>query len=521
MIRLLLRLLRLLFIIACLVLLGLIVGVMVVILPPLAWIGVIGLAALLLLWVLPDIPIVNHRLVIVLFFVAFTSQIIFPSYYAFAAPGLPWISLRRLTWFPMALAFSLLIATSAAVRAQIAAALGCAKPITIALIVFGAFQFFSIFTSISFSESLKEVSNALLYWYVAVFAAVYCLSREDNHVLLFRIIVWVCIIAGILGIAEFVTHQRFIARLWPESMIMQLFAANPEVFDNITRVILRGGQFRANFIYNVSLSYGEFMAMGVPISLYFALHGGTRWRQLFGVVATIASIAGVYVSGSRGAMLGAGVALPLALLLWIVRSNRQTPGSMVPALTAVIGILVSVVFVALFVTSTRFKTTFTGGAESVGSTDARFDQWRLAVPKILANPVTGHGAGLGGDIVGYAPFGSLTVDSYVISLLVEIGVPGFLAFFAMICYATYFLIKIYLYEDDDLFSLSGPLAAAFVSFGLYRLVLSQRENHVLFFVLIGMAIVQIAAARGAQRAQSRRGASATRAGVHSRNLSLT
>ena len=489
------RLLKFLLGVAALVLLGLLVGLMVVLLPPLAWIGIIALAALFLLWIMPEMPLVNHRLALILFYVAFTAQLIFPVYYAFAAPGLPWISLRRLAWFPMVIAVCLLLASSADARARVAGALAGAKPVAIAVAAFAVFQFLSLFTSINFSESLKEFSNAVIYWYVPFFAVIFCLSYAKTPSLLFRIICWICIIAGIAGLAEFITHIRFVARLWPESLIAQLFAQNPEMFENITRSILRNGQFRANFIYTVSLSYGEFMAMGVPLCLHFALHGDNGRSRLLGFAATIACLAGIFASGARGAMLGTAIALPLQLVLWMVRSSRQSPGSMTVPITAVSLIVGVMGFMVLFSTSTRFKVIFTGGSEAASSTDARFQQWQLAMPKIAANPITGHGTGLGADIIGYAPFGSLTIDSYLISLLVEVGVVGTIAFFTIVLYGAYLLIRDYLTGDDDMSAYSVSLAATLLSFGIYRLVLSQRENHALFFVLVGVSVVQIAAMR--------------------------
>ena len=48
------------------------------------------------------------------------------------------------------------------------------------------------------------------------------------------------------------------------------------------------------------------------------------------------------------------------------------------------------------------------------SDQARYDQWDLALPKILSNPLTGYGFGNAGDVVGYRePNGFVTLDSYL------------------------------------------------------------------------------------------------------------
>lgn len=494
---------KLLSFVAFLIILGLTVGLMVVFLPPLSWLGVIALAVVFLLWTMPDLPLVRNQTVVVLFYIALATQFLLPAYYAFALPGLPWISLRRMAWFPMALAMCLLIASSSAARAAIANAIGGAKLVAIPAICFIIFQLLSIFTSISFTESLKDVANSFLYWYVALLACIFCVNNERSIRSIFWIIAWVCISAGALGFAEFLLQTRIIPKLWPEELIAQLFAANPEVFEEIVRPTWRFGQFRSNFIYNVSLSYGEFLAVCLPLCLYFILHGVRTAEKIVGGIAAAACLVGVFASGARGAMLGVAVSVPLTFVFWIARSYKRSPTSMAAPLVVVMFVIGLAGFLTLFAASHSFQVRFTGGGESASSNMSRFDQWHLAVPRILANPITGNGSGLGAEIVGYAPFGGLTVDSYVISLLVEIGVLGFIGFFSMIFIAVFCLYKAYLTLDDSKFNFAGPLASALVSFGIYRLVLSQRENHVLFFVLIGIAMVLIASANNTRHSVPR------------------
>jgi O-antigen ligase len=215
---------------------------------------------------------------------------------------------------------------------------------------------------------------------------------------------------------------------------------------------------------------------------------------------------GVYASGSRGAVLGLSIAIPLTIALWIARYLKNNPNSLVGPIVMVslTGLVLGVITLAL--AWRRFQVLFTGGAEGASSTDTRFAQWQLAQKWIISNPVTGHGSGLSGPLVGfYNPGGTVpSVDSYIISLLVEVGFVGFLSFFGMLVAAICVLVYVYLTDNEESSNCAGAIAAALTSFMIYRLALSQRENHVLLFLLVGIAIAEVAASlrRRAERQRS-------------------
>jgi hypothetical protein len=496
-------LLRGLFWLGFMIIIGLIVGIMVVIMPPLAWIAVIALSIGVLLWVMPDIAAIPEGLMRKLFFIAVTVQFLLPVYYAFAIPGLPWLSIRRLTWFPMIAYAAFLIAGSASARGRIITAITTSKPISLPAIGFIICIVLSIFTSELWTDSLKDLSEVLLYWYMALFVCLLCIRDNQDARILLKLFCVMAAIGGIAGFVEYLMARHFLPEMWPQAMIERLFADNPQLYENIVRTVMRNGRFRANFIYNVSLSYGEYLAVCAPLCLFFIFHGRSAWERALGICATITCLLGIFASGSRGAYVGVAAAMPLFVLLWTIRHMRENRNSLVGgiAMTTLVGFLVA--FTALAFAWNRLRVLFTGGYEGTGSTDTRFMQWALAERWILSNPVTGHGQGVGAAIVGYyTPGGAIpSLDSYIISLLVELGVPGLLMFFGMIVCSVVLLLRIYLTDKSPAAAGSLAIACALVSFGLYRMALSQRENHVLFFLLIGLAMIETSASfkRSAQQ----------------------
>jgi hypothetical protein len=476
---------------------GLVVGMMVVVMPPLAWIAIIAITLVVLLWVMPDLHLVSDGLIRKLFFVAVTIQFSVPVYFAFAVQGLPWISIRRVSWLTMLALAALTLATSAEARARVARTLAEVKEISVPAIWFMICIPLSVLTSTSWTNSLRDTSEAFLYWFMALFTYILCVKSENDVRFLVKIFCYLAFIGGSLGFIEYILQRHFIPQLWPQAMIERLFAENPQLLENIVRNVIRNGQFRSNYIYNVSLSFGEFLATCVPLCLCFCFHWRTKKELILGILGTIACILGIFASGSRGAYLGASVAIPLFVILWIARYMKQHPNSLVGP-TAAVSLLGFVSgFTTLAIAWARLRVLFTGGAEGAGSTDTRFVQWALAKQWIMSNPVTGHGQGVGATVVGYYTPGNQipSLDSYIISLLVELGIPGLVTFFLMLIAASYLLIRVYLTDNDPASSFSGAIGCAIISFSLYRLALSQRENHVLLFLLIGAALVEIAASR--------------------------
>ena len=89
-------------------------------------------------------------------------------------------------------------------------------------------------------------------------------------------------------------------------------------------------------------------------------------------------------------------------------------------------------------------------------------------------------------VVGYRgnEEGIFTTDSYVLRLLVECGIPRLVSFFGLVLVAIVLGARQYLGNKDATVAL--PFMASFTAFLVYRLVLSQDENHTFLFILLGL-----------------------------------
>ncbi len=241
-------------------------------------------------------------------------------------------------------------------------------------------------------------------------------------------------------------ERRYYFDLFPQDMLDSMLASNPALEQMYTISNFRHGIYRASSIYSVPLSFGELAAMVAPVGAYFFFHGGkTRWR-VFGVAVIVASFGSLIVSGARGGFVAFLVAMPTMLFLWTVRYARENRGSIVTMLMAVLAFIGTAATMGLVLFSGRISSRVFGGNETAGSTSARFDQFNMALPHIMRNPVTGHGRGTAAELVGFLTPGQTlpTIDSYLITLLVEQGVTGFLLFFGMIGFGVWLAARLYI-----------------------------------------------------------------------------
>jgi O-antigen ligase len=202
-------------------------------------------------------------------------------------------------------------------------------------------------------------------------------------------------------------------------------------------------------------------------------------------MVVIGAIGGILVSGSRGGYVGFLVSMAVFTGAWAVRKAQTDKASLAPAFVGLLAALAfGTVLMAVLFTHRGHDMVLRSGDEAA-STEGRWVQWAAALPIIKTNPITGHGFATGGADI------AMSIDSYLISLLLETGVPGLVFFIGICCLPIWFGIRNYICDLSEFGAVAGALACSFIAFALYRLVLSQRENNMLQFFLLGLVVVAI------------------------------
>jgi hypothetical protein len=466
--------------------LGAVLGLSAVILPPTGAFGIVAVAGLVLLWVMPDLPLVSPGLIRKTFFVMLVADLCVPYYYTVQFSGLPWISARRVATFCLLLPFFVAVAASSDVRRQIAERIRTSSLIFICAIGFLVMATLSILTSISRTQSFSDLIDVVLSMYVPFIAMIYVARGKEDVALIFKIILVCALFNTAAGVVQFFLRDNFFIQIYPKSMLDALIANNPTLGNLLSTnlTLFRHGHYRAASSFVTPLSFGEFEIIVVPIGLFFALHREKLFDRILGWAVVFGGIVGIFCSGSRGGYLGIIVSVPVFIAMWSIGRAAQSRASLAPAIVGLSGFILVSCVVSLLLLSHTFHDTVLGGATEANSSQARYDQWMMGIPQILANPITGHGLGVGGGIIS-----DYTIDSYMLSLVVETGVPGLVFFLGMLLLPIWYGLRAYVTDPSEYGAAAGALACSFIAFTENRLVLSQRENHMLIYSLLGLFVV--------------------------------
>lgn len=488
----------------CCALLGFLYGLVFAVFPPAVMVYLalpVVLLALIVIWALPDFPTGPTRLLGALFFTYTLIIPLWPNYLALTLPGLPWISLRRLTIFPMALIFFICISTSKRFRGSLRGLFDSASMLPGFILALVAIQLLTIPISPTPSGSLNIVLDSVFGAIIPFFVAAWLFQDSGKAFRWQSAMLWSALALCAIGVLEWVNQQV----LWAEH-IPSFLAVGDEAVQRILEPDFRDGRYRVTTTFTVALAFAEFLAFATP----FLLHRLFRSQSVFGLcfwaAADLFLLAIIISTQSRLGMVGWLVAHGFYVCIWAFRRWRFTKGDMLaPALSLMFPVGAFLFFIGMFtVDAIKYRTI--GGGSTGLSDDAREQQFDLFWPKLLENPI-GYGAGQSGIRLGFrTPEGLYTVDSYFISVGIDYGVVGLIAFFGSIGFAIYALTRIafdrtFETEDDPL-----PLATMLLVAVVIRSVLSQTDNLPLIFIALGMAaaflVRERARASGAEPAEA-------------------
>ena len=440
----------------------------------------------LLIWMLPAARRVPLRTLDTLFFIYLVGLIVWPNYMAIAIKGLPWITMARLTGVPLALVFLICVSSSQAFRAGLARAISKSRLIVGLVVAMAVIQLVSVFLSRNIGSSSDKFISMQLSCTLVFFAAIHVFSRRETMELWVRL-AWVSglVVAG-LGLWEYrLQHVPWAGH------IPGFLKIDSPLIDGIVQGSSRYSthQYRVQSVYSTSLALSEFMALLAPFVIHEFLNSRIALTKLAAAASFIFFLFVTLLTDARLGVVGFVVTALLYGFYWGLLKWRQHPRGLVgPAIVlgypAVFLIAVSATFLVH-----RIRVRVWGGGAQAASTDARITQFRMGLPMILQNPI-GHGLGQGAATLGFAPFGFLTIDSYYLTVALECGVLGFVAFFGAIACA---IIQGVRSESlrlgpATIGTLAVPAAISLTSFIIIKSVFSQTDNLPIIYMVLGLLV---------------------------------
>ena len=452
---------------------------------PLYFMIPVAVLILLIIWALPETGRAPTVLLTRLFHACLIGFLFWPDYLAIALPSLPWITVLRMTALPLTFVFLIALSVSRDFRHALKAVTGSARTVTTPMVILSVLLAISIFYSNLIVFSFNRVVNSLLGWTMMFFVSCYVFSKPGSA----RRVAGIIWAATAFWVAVGFWEWRLGHVPWRDHVPGFLAAQ-----DEFVQRVLQGSERYGSSFYRIQtkfftpISFAEYLALTAP----FVLHWMMTAERLVARIAAGALLPLIFLAivGTDSRLGAAGFMLTFMIyaLYWGVRRWRYAKGSILgPAIVLAYPVLFGV-FMAATVFVGRLRKMVWGGGQHASSDEARQEQIQMAIPLLKSHP-WGYGAGMGGETLGYvSPGGVLTIDSYYLTMLLDIGVLGFAIFLAM------FLAGIWIGARRAIDAPEGetlwiaPATIALLNFIIIKAVLSQVENHPLVFALLGMVV---------------------------------
>jgi hypothetical protein len=474
--------------ISLIILIGMIYGLLIAIFPLFLYLYLavpVGILVLLVIWALPENENIPVKAINWLFFAMLATVCLWPNYIAIAIPGMPWITFMRLWSIPMTFLFIISLSMSPRFRREVGEWFETSPSILWMMLTFVALNFLTLPMSSHPFGAFNRVLINQFEMTMVFFVACYCFRKAGRVMQWAQIFCCFAIFLALFSVVEYINGQVPWANHIPSFF---------EIQSDLVEAILQGGarsatgQYRVQSIFTTSLNFAEFLALATPFMLHFIVTAKRQLIQGALVVYIPFSFWVIFKTDSRLGMIGFFASILIYALLWgIKRWRRDSHGLIAPALVLAYPVIVAAFF-ALTLIWRRLEVMVWGGGPQQASNDARALQWVGAVREFKQWPF-GSGLGEAGELVGYFDqAGRLSLDSYYITILLDYGLIGFIAFYGMFIVAIMKAIRLGLETDDEETELLIPLGIMLTVFVVIKGVLSQEDNHTLVFMALGAAV---------------------------------
>jgi hypothetical protein len=464
----------------------------------------------LVVWVLPSGDYAPTKALEPLFIAFFVALVMWPNYLAIAFPSLPWVTLLRLIATPLIIVLLVCISVSPPFRKQLKEILTADKWIWRMAVGVAVIQTYSMVLS-------RDIGFSLNHWIIA----------QMN-------------MTAILVLCALLSVRKGFPQLWVNLYLVMLFIlcldgmwearlqhvpwaghvpSFLKVDDPSVQRALAGAARAASGIYRVqgtsttSLGLSELLGLGVPFAMHLALERYKPWVRLTGLALIPLFIYVVILTDSRLGVVASLASVVFYLLFWALVQWRSRRTSLFgPALVLSFPAILGGVIAATFFIG-RLRARVWGDGPQQASTEARKAQWALAWPKIIKNPV-GYGIGEGGATLGWTNLAGIqSIDSYYISIFLELGVLGFILYYGMFLRGAYAAAEVVMDAADDReIRLLMPLGVSLINYVIVKSVLSSEANNPIAFMMLGAIVAlsyraaplrQVAPAKAKAKAKSK------------------
>ncbi|MBX3483740.1 O-antigen ligase [Phenylobacterium sp.] len=462
----------------------------------------LAILGMLVIWALPQGDYAPTPLLEPLFIGFFAALIVWPNYLAIALPSLPWVTMLRFFGFPLVAVLLICVSTSKRVRAEIGEVLSIDRRIMQFLLGVIVLWTITLPMSREIGVSLNRWIVAQVNWTGMFFVACWVFRREGLITTWSKMFLTLTAVIGAMGIWE----SRIQQLPWVGFIPPYLRNDDPVV----ARILAPHARHATPELYRIlsvqttPLGLAELFGLAMPFAVHFALNRYPPWLRVFGALWVPYAIHVILLTQSRLGLVACLSTVAFYVLIWALMRWRRVRASLIgPALVLAYPALFLMLVGATF-TIGKLRAKVIGDGSQTASDTGRKEQWLLGFQRLEHNPF-GHGMSQASDALGWRTVGGNTsIDSYYLSVLLDIGILGFIFYFGLMIRAAYLggrtLIANPNLEREHM--LLFPLTVSLINFIIVKAVLSQDANHSVVFIMLGAIMALIYRVRKSQGATS-------------------
>ncbi len=436
------------------------------------------------IWTLPEADVNVDGPLRKLFFIFIAMQMVWPTYMAVNLPGLPWISPARIVMFAILFVVAYGLGQSSEMRAAFNARWTATPWVKRLFWTFLVIQVVPLPVAPDLGGALKTFVFAQMYNTLLALIAAYVVTLPGGALTLRRVIGLCAFFVAALMVPE----VRAEAPVWGP-YIPEWLKGDPEMVVRALAPQSRAadGLYRARSIFTAALYCAEYLSIVMPFVLHNLVKASTPWRRILMTGVWMLMATGMWYTNNRTAMVGLLATHVLYGMWWSMRRLRTSRGTqdLVGPSVMLLYPAGAIAFLTLILSSRTAYVRLIGGGQHQASNDARERQYEIMWQRLQDNPF-GHGIGQAAEVVGWRGARDvLTLDSWVINLLIDFGVVGFVIYTALFFTGIFAAGIIYLRSEGEEEEVALPVSVALTTFVLSKLVQSWDGNVYIAFALLG------------------------------------
>lgn len=324
--------------------------------------------------------------------------------------------------------------------------------------------------------AIPEFLRQATIWLVPYCAVLTYCRRQRDFVTIIRIATLAAVVVALIALAEALTHQLLANLLSP------FIRDDAEWLRLAQSIKIRDGVFRAQATHTHPLSLGEHLAFSAPFALAFAIAARKAGGRLFWFGSFALIVTAAIGTSSRAAAMVMILSITAMSIVLASRFLKRASASRWRPLAGLVTATVLAISPVVGVVGAGIVSG-NGGVSASNSTQSRIDQIEMAWPKIMKRPATGYGTGRSTRVLGF--WGrTLTLDNYYLTLALDLGLPGPIAFASILAACAIASYRRSINSHPQLGVIYVAMFAAIISFMISRSIISQTVNLNLIYFLV-------------------------------------